>query len=40
MLVSVTVVMPIRNEVAFIRRSLGALLDQDYPMDLMEIVIA
>ena len=36
----VTVIMPIRNEEAFIARSLGAVLDQDYPHDRMEILIA
>ena len=32
--------MPIRNEEAFIARSLGAVLDQDYPHDRMEILLA
>jgi succinoglycan biosynthesis protein ExoA len=36
----VTVMMPIRNEAAFIERSLGAILAQDYPPDRMEILIA
>src|SRR5262249_41371099 len=36
----VSVVMPVRNEAAFIRRSLGAVLGQDYPSDRMEIIIA
>lgn len=36
----VSVVMPVRNEADFIRRSLQAILDQDYPHDSMEIVIA
>jgi succinoglycan biosynthesis protein ExoA len=36
----VTVIMPIRNEAAFIHRSLGAVLEQDYPSHLMEILIA
>jgi len=36
----VTIVMPIRNEEAFIERSLGAVLDQDYPADKLEILIA
>jgi glycosyltransferase involved in cell wall biosynthesis len=36
----VTVVMPVRNEAAFIRRSLGAVLAQDYPAELMEVIIA
>ena len=35
----VTVVLPIRNEVEFIERSLGALLLQDYPPDRMEILV-
>jgi glycosyltransferase involved in cell wall biosynthesis len=32
--------MPIRNEAAFIQRSLGAILNQDYPPDKIEILIA
>jgi succinoglycan biosynthesis protein ExoA len=36
----VTVVMPIRNEEAFIARSLGAVLAQDYPHELLEILVA
>ncbi|MBZ0286590.1 MAG: glycosyltransferase, partial [Anaerolineae bacterium] len=36
----VSVIIPIRNEEAFIRRSLGAVLSQDYPTDCMEILIA
>lgn len=36
----VTVIMPIRNEAAFIGRSLGAILEQDYPADRLEILIA
>ena len=36
----VTVIMPIRNEQTFIARSLGAVLDQDYPHDRIEILIA
>jgi glycosyltransferase involved in cell wall biosynthesis len=36
----VTVIMPIRNEAAFIERSLGAVLDQDYPPERLEVVIA
>lgn len=36
----VSVIMPVRNEAAFIRRSLGALLAQDYPKEQMEIIIA
>ncbi len=37
---TVSVIMPIHNEEAFIKRSLGALLKQTYPEDLLEIVIA
>jgi len=36
----VTLVMPIRNEAAFIKRSLGAVLAQDYPRERMEVLIA
>lgn len=36
----VTVIMPIRNEVAFIEHSLGAVLAQDYPMESMEVIVA
>jgi succinoglycan biosynthesis protein ExoA len=36
----VSVVMPVRNERAYIERSLGAVLTQDYPTDLLEIVVA
>lgn len=36
----VTVVMPIRNEGAFIARSLGAVLAQDYPSERMEVIVA
>jgi len=36
----VTVVMAVRNEGAFIERSLGAVLAQDYPSDRMEVVVA
>lgn len=36
----VTVIMPIRNEADFIERSLGAVLDQDYPHHCMEVLIA
>jgi cellulose synthase/poly-beta-1,6-N-acetylglucosamine synthase-like glycosyltransferase len=35
----VTVVMPVRNESTFIRRSLSAVLAQDYPEQSMEILI-
>jgi succinoglycan biosynthesis protein ExoA len=36
----VTVVMPVRNEADYIANSLGAVLEQDYPADLMEIIVA
>jgi succinoglycan biosynthesis protein ExoA len=36
----VTVVMPIRNEARFIERSLRAVLEQDYPSDRLEILVA
>lgn len=36
----VSIVMPIRNEAAFIARSLGAVLAQDYPPDRIEVLIA
>jgi len=32
--------MPVRNEAAFIERSLGSVLSQDYPRDRMEIIVA
>ncbi|OLE67512.1 MAG: hypothetical protein AUG09_02150 [Acidobacteria bacterium 13_1_20CM_2_68_7] len=32
--------MPVRNEAAFIARSLAAALDQDYPPGLMEVIVA
>jgi cellulose synthase/poly-beta-1,6-N-acetylglucosamine synthase-like glycosyltransferase len=35
----VTVVLPIRNEAAYIEQSLGVLLAQDYPPDRMEILV-
>jgi GT2 family glycosyltransferase len=35
----VTVIMPIRNEAAFIERSLGAVLAQDYPHARLEVLI-
>lgn len=37
---TVTVIMPVRNEGAFVERSLAAVLAQDYPRDRMEILIA
>ncbi|MCC7124224.1 MAG: glycosyltransferase family 2 protein [Acidobacteria bacterium] len=36
----VTVVMPIRNEAGFIARSLGAVLAQDYPRHLLDVIVA
>jgi glycosyltransferase involved in cell wall biosynthesis len=36
----VTVVMPIRNEAAFITRSLGSVLAQDYPPERLEVLVA
>lgn len=36
----VTVIMPVRNEEAFIARSLGAALNQRYPTDRLEVLIA
>ncbi|HTR47821.1 MAG TPA: glycosyltransferase family 2 protein [Verrucomicrobiae bacterium] len=36
----VTVVMPVRNEAEFIRRSLGSVLAQEYPSDRMEVLVA
>ncbi|MGC8827010.1 MAG: glycosyltransferase family 2 protein, partial [Anaerolineae bacterium] len=35
----VSVIMPVRNEAGFIRRSLGAVLSQDYPADWMEVLV-
>lgn len=35
----VSVIMPIRNEGGFIRQSLSAVLEQDYPSDRMEIIV-
>ncbi len=35
----VSVIMPVRNEAIFIRRSLGAVLAQDYPPDRMEVLV-
>lgn len=37
---TVTVIMPVRNEAAFIERSLAAVLAQDYPAELMEVLVA
>lgn len=36
----VTVMMPIRNEADFIEKSLGAVLAQDYPPDLLQVIVA
>ena len=36
----VSVIMPVRNEEEFIERSLGAVLNQDYPHEQMEFLIA
>jgi glycosyltransferase involved in cell wall biosynthesis len=36
----VSVIMPVRNEGAFISRSLGAVLAQNYPSDRMEVIVA
>lgn len=38
--VFVSVMMAVRNEEAFIARSLGAVLNQDYPAELIEILVA
>lgn len=38
--VPVSVIMPIRNEVNFIAQSLNAVLTQDYPHELLEVLIA
>ncbi len=35
----VTVIMPVLNEAGFIRRSLGAVLQQDYPPERLEILV-
>ncbi len=35
----VSIIMPIRNEAAFIRRTLEAVLAQDYPPDRLEVII-
>lgn len=36
----VSVIMPVRNEAAFIERSVGAVLQQDYPPERMEVIVA
>ena len=35
----VSVIMPVRNEAAYIERSLGTVLAQDYPADCLEILV-
>jgi glycosyltransferase involved in cell wall biosynthesis len=35
----VTIVMPVRNEAAHIRRSLGAVIAQDYPTECLEVIV-
>jgi len=35
----VSIIMPVRNEEAYITRSLGAVLSQDYPKDLIEVYV-
>jgi len=37
---TVSVIMPIRNEAAFIRTSLETVLAQDYPQELVEVIVA
>lgn len=37
---TVSVIMPIRNEEVFIARSLGAVLGQDYPAELLQVLVA
>lgn len=36
----ITIIMPVRNEARFIRDTLGQLLEQDYPRDCFEIIVA
>ena len=36
----ISILMPIQDESAYIRRSLGAVLAQDYPTDCMQIIVA
>jgi glycosyltransferase involved in cell wall biosynthesis len=40
MLPTVSVIMPVRNEGKFISRSLSAVLNQDYPADRVEVIVA
>jgi len=35
----VSIIMPVRNEAAYIQRSLGAVLAQDYPAEQMEVLV-
>lgn len=35
----VSIILPIRNESGFIAQSLNAVLEQDYPMNLMEVIV-
>ncbi len=37
---TVSVIMPVRNEEGFIARSLGAVLEQEYPADLVQVLVA
>jgi glycosyltransferase involved in cell wall biosynthesis len=34
----VSVVMPVRNEARYVERALDAVLNQDYPPDLLEVI--
>jgi len=36
----VTIIFPIKNEAGFVRHSLGAVLEQDYPVEKMEVLVA
>ncbi|NLO26769.1 MAG: glycosyltransferase family 2 protein [Actinobacteria bacterium] len=36
----VSILMPVRNEEAYIARSLGSVLAQDYPSELMEVIVS
>lgn len=36
---TVTVIMPVRNGEGFVARSLGAVLDQDYPPELVQVQV-
>ena len=37
---TVTIIMPVRNEGACLSRTLAAVLGQDYPSDLLEVIVA